>query len=143
MANPRMRCIKPDTDQLRAKCRPYCNNRRRYCEEHKLYQNGIDRPGYTGGNHPVPLVKGRLAGRTDIGNTGITKNRTNRSCVRIIQGSNNHTQRNGAEMRILIGIAIGVCATYIYFNPGSQDEVLDTVKNGINQGATIVQDLTK
>jgi hypothetical protein len=45
-------------------------------------------------------------------------------------------------MRILIGIAIGVCATYIYFNPGSQDEVLDTVKNGINQGATIVQDLT-
>ena len=24
MANPRMRCIKPDTDQLRAKCRPYC-----------------------------------------------------------------------------------------------------------------------
>jgi len=118
---------------------------RRHSEEHKLYQNGIDRPGYPSGNHPVPLVKGRLAGRTDIGNTGITNHRdgANRSCVQLVQRSRNHTQRNGAEMRLLIGIAIGVCATYIYFNPGSQDEVLDTVKNGINQGATIVQDLTK
>jgi hypothetical protein len=46
-------------------------------------------------------------------------------------------------MRILIGIGIGVIATYLYFNPGSQDEVIGTIKNGINNGATIVKDLTE
>ena len=46
-------------------------------------------------------------------------------------------------MRILIGIAIGVISTYLYFNPGQQDEVLDTIKSGINQGAGIVKDLTE
>jgi len=45
-------------------------------------------------------------------------------------------------MRILIGIGIGVIATYLYFNPGSQDEVIGTIKSGINNGATIVKDLT-
>jgi hypothetical protein len=45
-------------------------------------------------------------------------------------------------MRILIGIGIGVIATYLYFNPGSQDEVVGTIMNGINNGATIVKDLT-
>jgi len=46
-------------------------------------------------------------------------------------------------MRILIGIGIGVIATYLYFNPGSQDEVIGTIKNGINQSATIVKNLTE
>jgi len=45
-------------------------------------------------------------------------------------------------MRILIGIGIGVIATYLYFNPGSQDEVIDTIVGGINDGASIVKDLT-
>jgi|TARA_B100002019_G_C21255535_1_gene593619 hypothetical protein len=45
-------------------------------------------------------------------------------------------------MRLLLGIGIGVIGCYLYFNPGQQDEVLDTVKSGLNKGATIVQELT-
>ena len=71
MANPRMRCIKPDTDQLRAKCRPL--QQRRPCED-KLYQNGIDRPCDTSDDRPMPLAKGGQSRTTGIGNTGITKN---------------------------------------------------------------------
>ena len=44
-------------------------------------------------------------------------------------------------MRLLLGIGIGVIATYLYFNPGSQDEVIGTIKGGINSGAAIVKDL--
>ena len=46
-------------------------------------------------------------------------------------------------MRILIGIGIGVIATYLYFNPGQQDEVISTIKSGINNGSAIVKDLTE
>lgn len=45
-------------------------------------------------------------------------------------------------MRLLLGIGIGVIATYLYFNPGSQGEVMDTIKEGVNSGASIVKDLT-
>jgi len=45
-------------------------------------------------------------------------------------------------MRLLLGIAIGVVGTYLYFNPGQQDEVIATIKDGVNKGATIVQEIT-
>lgn len=45
-------------------------------------------------------------------------------------------------MKLIIGIAIGFVATYLYFNPGDWDGVIDTAKTGINKGASVVKELT-
>ena len=46
-------------------------------------------------------------------------------------------------LKIEIGIFIGVIGYQIYMNPSQKDEILDKVKDGINSGASVVQELTK
>ena len=46
-------------------------------------------------------------------------------------------------LKIAIGIFIGIIGYQIYMNPSQKDEILDKVKDGINSGASVVQELTK
>ena len=46
-------------------------------------------------------------------------------------------------LKIAIGIFIGVIGYQIYLNPSQKDEILSNVKDGINNGASMVQELTK
>ncbi len=46
-------------------------------------------------------------------------------------------------LKIAIGIFIGVIGYQIYMNPSQKDEILNKVKDGINSGASVVQELTK
>jgi hypothetical protein len=46
-------------------------------------------------------------------------------------------------IKALIFIAIGAVGAYLYMNPGDVDGAMGMVKQGINQGATIVQEATE
>lgn len=46
-------------------------------------------------------------------------------------------------IKALFFIAIGAVGAYLYMNPGDVDGALGMVKDGINQGATIVQEATE
>ena len=46
-------------------------------------------------------------------------------------------------IKALFFIAVGAIGAYLYMNPGDVDGALCMVKEGINQGATIVQEATE
>jgi hypothetical protein len=46
-------------------------------------------------------------------------------------------------IKALFFIAVGAIGAYLYMNPGDVDGALGMVKEGINQGATIVQEATE
>ena len=46
-------------------------------------------------------------------------------------------------LKIAIGIFIGVIGYQIYLNPDQNDDILNKVKDGINYGASVVQEFTK
>jgi|TARA_B100001027_G_scaffold216941_1_gene195292 hypothetical protein len=46
-------------------------------------------------------------------------------------------------LKIAIGIFIGVIGYQIYLNPDQKDDILNKVKDGINSGASVVQEFTK
>jgi hypothetical protein len=46
-------------------------------------------------------------------------------------------------MKFLFGIAIGVVATYLYFTPGTVEDVVESTKSTVNETAQIVVDATK
>ena len=46
-------------------------------------------------------------------------------------------------MKAIIFFAIGAAACYLYLNPGDIDGMMDMGKNSINQGASIVKEMTE
>lgn len=46
-------------------------------------------------------------------------------------------------IKALFFIAIGAVGAYLYMNPGDVDGAADMLKQGINQGATIVEEATR
>jgi len=46
-------------------------------------------------------------------------------------------------VKAIIFFGLGAVACYLYLNPGDFDGAQDMVKDGINKGATIVQEATK
>ena len=46
-------------------------------------------------------------------------------------------------MKFLFGIAIGVVATYLYFTPGTVEDVVDATKSTVNETAQTIVDVTK
>ena len=45
--------------------------------------------------------------------------------------------------KAIIFIAIGAVGAYLYMNPGDVDGATDMLKQGINKGATVVQEATQ
>ena len=45
--------------------------------------------------------------------------------------------------KAIIFMAVGAVGAYLYMNPGDVDGATEMLKNGINQGATVVQELTE
>ena len=43
----------------------------------------------------------------------------------------------------ILFIAIGAVGAYLYMNPGDVDGATEMLKQGINKGATVVQELTE
>ena len=46
-------------------------------------------------------------------------------------------------IKAIIFMAIGAVGAYLYMNPGDVDGATEMVKQGINQGATIIQEATQ
>lgn len=46
-------------------------------------------------------------------------------------------------IKAMIFIAIGAVGAYLYMNPGDVDGATDMLKNGINKGATVIQEATE
>ena len=46
-------------------------------------------------------------------------------------------------IKALFFIAVGAIGAYLYMNPGDVDGAMGMVKEGINQGATIIQEATE
>ena len=46
-------------------------------------------------------------------------------------------------IKALLFIGIGAVGAYLYMNPGDVDGATDMLKNGINKGATVIQEATK
>ena len=46
-------------------------------------------------------------------------------------------------IKALVFLLIGAGATYLYLNPGDVDGMIELGKDGINQGATIVKEMTE
>ena len=45
--------------------------------------------------------------------------------------------------KAILFIAIGAVGAYLYMNPGHVDGATEMLKQGINKGATVVQELTE
>jgi len=45
--------------------------------------------------------------------------------------------------KAILFIAIGAVGAYLYMNPGDVDGATEMIKQGINKGATVVQEATK
>ena len=45
--------------------------------------------------------------------------------------------------KAIMFIAIGAVGAYLYMNPGDVDGATEMLKNGINQGATVIQEATE
>jgi hypothetical protein len=45
--------------------------------------------------------------------------------------------------KAILFIAIGAVGAYLYMNPGDVDGATEMLKQGINKGATVVQELTE
>jgi hypothetical protein len=45
--------------------------------------------------------------------------------------------------KAIIFFVLGCAATYLYFNPGDIDGMMQTGKNAIHDGAAYIQDITK
>ena len=46
-------------------------------------------------------------------------------------------------IRAILFMAIGAFGAYLYMNPGDVTGATDMLKNGINKGATIIQEATQ
>ena len=46
-------------------------------------------------------------------------------------------------IKAIIFIAIGAVGAYLYMNPGDVDGATQMLKQGINQGATVIQEATR
>jgi hypothetical protein len=46
-------------------------------------------------------------------------------------------------VKAIIFIAIGAVGAYLYMNPGDVDGATEMLKQGINKGATVVQEATQ
>ena len=46
-------------------------------------------------------------------------------------------------IKALVFMAIGACGAYLYINPGDVDGMATMVKDGVNKGATVIQEATK
>lgn len=46
-------------------------------------------------------------------------------------------------IKSLFFMTIGAAAAYLYMNPGDVDGMIDIGKQGINKGATVIQEATK
>lgn len=46
-------------------------------------------------------------------------------------------------IKALFLIALGAVGAYLYMNPGDVDGATEMLKQGINKGATVVQELTE
>ena len=46
-------------------------------------------------------------------------------------------------IRAIVFIAIGAVGAYLYMNPGDVDGATEMLKQGINTGATLVQEATQ
>lgn len=46
-------------------------------------------------------------------------------------------------IKAIVFIGIGAVGAYLYMNPGDVDGATEMLKQGINQGATIVQEATQ
>jgi hypothetical protein len=46
-------------------------------------------------------------------------------------------------IKAILFIAIGAVGAYLYMNPGDVDGATEMLKQGINKGATVVQEATK
>lgn len=46
-------------------------------------------------------------------------------------------------IKAILFIAIGAVGAYLYMNPGDVDGATDMLKQGINKGATVVQEATQ
>jgi len=46
-------------------------------------------------------------------------------------------------IKAILFIAIGAVGPYLYMNPGDVDGATEMLKQGINKGATVVQEATK
>ena len=51
--------------------------------------------------------------------------------------------KGGKMIKALIFIAIGAVGAYLYMNPGDVDGATEMLKQGINKGATVVQEATQ
>lgn len=45
--------------------------------------------------------------------------------------------------KAIIFIAIGAVGAYLYMNPGDVDGSLEMLKQGVNKGATLIQEATQ
>jgi hypothetical protein len=46
-------------------------------------------------------------------------------------------------IKAIIFIAVGAVGAYLYMNPGDVDGATEMLKQGVNKGATIVQEATR
>jgi hypothetical protein len=46
-------------------------------------------------------------------------------------------------IKAILFIAIGAVGAYLYMNPGDVDGATEMLKQGINKGATVVQEATR
>jgi hypothetical protein len=46
-------------------------------------------------------------------------------------------------IRAIIFMVIGAVCAYLYMNPGDIDGASDMIKQGINKGATVIQEATQ
>jgi hypothetical protein len=46
-------------------------------------------------------------------------------------------------IKAILFMAVGAVGAYLYMNPGDVDGATEMLKQGINQGATIVQEATQ
>ena len=46
-------------------------------------------------------------------------------------------------IKAIMFIAIGAVGAYLYMNPGDIDGATEMLKEGVNKGATVVQELTE
>jgi len=46
-------------------------------------------------------------------------------------------------IKAIMFMIIGACGAYLYMNPGDVDGMTDMVKEGVNKGATVIQEATK
>ena len=46
-------------------------------------------------------------------------------------------------IRAILFMAIGAFGAYLYMNPGDVTGATDMLKNGINKGATVIQEATE